>query len=179
MIRSVAVFCGSRTGANPNFMRQAIEVGELLARRNLELVYGGGEVGLMGAVANACLRGGGRAIGVIPKGLFEKEILHEGLTELHVTDSMHARKAKMAERADAFLTLPGGFGTLDELCEIVTWAQLGIHAKPIALLNTDGFWDGFLEFSKTAVDQGFIPRTHFENLKVARTPEDALDLLVE
>src|ERR1700722_1683059 len=138
-IRSICVFCGSSSGARPEFAASARLLGELLAARGIELVYGAGDVGLMGILADAALTAGGRVVGVIPQALMERELAHHGLSELHVVRTMHERKAMMADRAEAFVALPGGFGTADELFEILTWAQLGIHARPVALLNVAGF----------------------------------------
>lgn len=174
-MKSVCVFCGSRFGKNPRFLEDAEKLGQLLGRSGVELVYGGGHVGLMGAIADAVLQAGGAVTGVIPQGLFDREVAHTGLSRLEITADMHTRKALMAQRAEAFIAMPGGFGTLDELCEIITWAQLGLHSKPIILLDTDGFWSGFLNFVKTCVDQGFIVETGL--FVVVRTPEEALALL--
>ncbi len=140
-MRRVCVFCGSQTGDHPIYADAARQMGKLLAQRHLGLVYGGGNVGLMGVLADAALQAGGEVIGVIPGGLAERELAHAGLTELHVVPSMHARKVLMAEKADVFVALPGGYGTADELFEILTWRQLGLHAKPIGLLNVAGFFD--------------------------------------
>jgi hypothetical protein len=143
-MKSVCVFCGSGLGADPAFGAAARRMGTLLAERGMALVYGGGNVGLMGVLADATLAAGGRAIGVIPRALAEKEVAHGGLSEQHVVGSMHERKQRMAELAGGFVALPGGWGTLDELCEMMTWAQLGIHFKPVGLLNVSGYYDGFL-----------------------------------
>jgi uncharacterized protein (TIGR00730 family) len=143
-VHRICVFCGSSPGAQPGYVRAATELGHALADRGIGLVYGGGNVGLMGAVADAVLARGGDAIGVIPEGLLAREVGHHGLTELRVVDSMHTRKRSMAELSSAFVALPGGLGTLEELFEVLTWAQLGIHAKPCALLNVDGFYDPLL-----------------------------------
>lgn len=177
MIRSVCLFCGSRDGMNPRFREEAATLGSLLARNGLALIYGGGHVGLMGTAADAALRAGGRVVGVIPQGLFDREVAHESLTELLVTDGMHSRKAKMETLSDAFVAMPGGFGTLDELCEIITWSQLGIHRKPVLLMNTDGFWDGFLKFIDAAVRDGFIPRDNLELFRVVATADEAVTML--
>jgi uncharacterized protein (TIGR00730 family) len=152
----IAVFCGSRRGAHEAYVEAAAAVGARLADRGCELVYGGAHVGLMGVLADAALARGGRVTGVIPASMVERELAHRGLTDLRVVDSMHERKALMASLADGFLVLPGGMGTLDELCEILTWAQLGIHAKPVGLLNVRGYWTGFLHFLDTAVADGFL-----------------------
>ena len=150
------VFCGSAQGRSPRYRDTAEHVGRTLAERGIGLVYGGGNVGLMGAVADAAVRAGGEAIGVIPRRLAEREVAHDGLTQLHVVETMHERKALMTELSDAFLTLPGGFGTLDELFEAITWRQLGFHDKPCGLLDVDGYFDGLLAFIDRAVDDGFV-----------------------
>jgi uncharacterized protein (TIGR00730 family) len=158
----VCVFCGSATGADPVFAAAARSFGRLLASRGTALVYGGGHVGLMGALADAVLVAGGSVIGVIPERLAARELAHHGLTELHVVPSMHERKAKMASLADAFVALPGGLGTLDELFEIWTWAQLGFHAKPIGLLDVAGFFAPLLELTRHMVEQGFVRAPQLE-----------------
>ena len=140
-LRAVCVFCGSSAPADPRYRDAARALGSLLARRGVDLVYGAGSVGLMGELADAALGEGGRVIGVIPTGLFDREINHTGLTELHEVGSMHERKQLMYEKSDAFVALPGGLGTLDELAEIATWSQLGLHSKPVVLLDVDGFWE--------------------------------------
>jgi uncharacterized protein (TIGR00730 family) len=155
-VKSVCVFCGSHSGGRPEYGKAAEGLGALLAARGLRLVYGGGSTGLMGVVANAMLAAGGHVLGVIPESLATKEVAHFGVTELRVVASMHARKAAMADAADAFIALPGGFGTFEELFEVVTWAQLGLHAKPIGVLNVDGFFDGLLALVDHAIAEGFI-----------------------
>jgi uncharacterized protein (TIGR00730 family) len=155
-MKRLCVFCGSSTGNHPAYAGAARSLGALLARRGLGLVYGGGRVGLMGVVADAVLAGGGEVVGVIPHAFVEREVAHHGLTDLRVVRTMHERKALMAELADGFIGLPGGYGTLDEFCEIITWAQLGIHAKPCALLNTRGFFDAFLAQLDRAAGDGFV-----------------------
>ncbi len=152
----IAVFCGSRAGASPAYAEAAAALGRVLARRGCELVYGGAHVGLMGIAADAAVAAGGRVIGVIPASMVERELAHRGISDLRVVGSMHERKALMALLADAFLVLPGGMGTLDELCEILTWAQLGLHTKPVALLDVRDYWRGFLAFLDTAVGEGFL-----------------------
>ena len=166
-------------GENPRFREIAAQVGEGIARRGWGLVYGGASVGLMGVLADAALAGGAPVTGVLPAVLRDQEVAHHGLTELHFVDSMHERKAMMAERANAFLALPGGFGTLDELCEIVTWAQLGIHRKPIVLLNAEAFYDSFLTFLRNAVAEGFIRERHLERLVVRDAAATALDAIAD
>jgi hypothetical protein len=173
----VAVYLGSRSGAKPAYAEAAVAFGTALAMRNANLVYGGAAVGLMGALADAHLRAGGHAIGVMPSSLVKKEIAHRGLHELVVVDGMHTRKAKMIELADAFVALPGGFGTLDELFEVLTWAQLGLHEKPVGLLNTEGFFDPLLAVVKAMIDERFVPEQHRNLLVVEKHPEPLLDAL--
>lgn len=153
---SICVYCGSRPGTDPAYAEAARSVGQWIAQHGGQLVYGGGTGGLMGITANAVLEAGGRVIGIIPKALVEKEWAHHGCTELHIVDTMHERKRMMAEKADAFLALPGGIGTLEELFEVWTWRQLGYHDKPIGILNTAGYYQGLLDFMATTVAQGFM-----------------------
>jgi len=174
-MQSLCVFCGSGSGKNPVFAAEARHLGQVMARQGLTLVFGGGHIGLMGAIADAVLEAGGRAIGVIPRVLVEKELAHTRLTELHVVDSMHQRKALMADLADAFVALPGGYGTVDELFEILTWAQLGIHAKPIGLLNVAGFFDPLLAWLDSCVRESFIRQKHRELLIVSANSAELLD----
>ncbi|MCB1508884.1 MAG: TIGR00730 family Rossman fold protein [Hyphomicrobiaceae bacterium] len=155
-MRSVCVFCGSNPGSDPVYLAAAKDVGTRLAMDGLVLVYGGARVGLMGAVADAALAAGGRVSGVIPKALVDKELAHDGLSELHTVSSMHERKALMADLADAFIALPGGAGTLEELFEVWTWGQLGFHDKPVGLLNVKGFYDGLLGFLDHQSQEGFV-----------------------
>jgi uncharacterized protein (TIGR00730 family) len=164
VLRSIAVFCGSSSGAAPIYQEAAGEVGRLLGRRGIRLIYGGGRVGLMGVVADACLNCGGRVVGVIPQALADKEVAHRGLTELRVVGSMHERKALMAGFSDAFLALPGGFGTWDELFEALTWSQLGIQNKVCGLLNVNGYYDSMMAMVDRAVAEGFIRRPDRELL---------------
>ena len=173
-MRSVCVFCGGNSGANPRFAEAAARVGEVIAEAGLCLVYGGSSVGLMGIAANAALARGGKVLGVIPEGLASKEIAHQGLTELRVVSSMHERKALMVERSDAFVALPGGFGTLDELFEILTWGQLGLHRKPIALLNVDGFYNSLLDFLDRAVADQLLLEQHRGMLLLETSPDHLL-----
>jgi len=160
MIRRIAVFCGSSAGNSSSYAAAAHEVGGLLGRQGLELVYGGGRVGLMGVVADACLQAGGRVIGVIPQALADREVAHRSLTRLHIVGSMHERKALMAELSDAFLALPGGHGTWDELFEALTWTQLGIQHKPCGLLNVTGYYDPMIAMIERALADGFIRPEH-------------------
>lgn len=157
---AICVFCGAADGARTVYAEAAFEFGRLLAARDLALVWGGGNVGLMGRVADGVLSRGGRAIGVIPENLVERELAHRSATEMHVTRSMHERKARMARLADAFVALPGGFGTLDELCEILTWRQLGLHGKPIGLLDVDGFFEPLSRAFEHAESEGFVRPEH-------------------
>lgn len=159
-MKRICVFCGSNNGLNPVFVEAAGNVGKFLAKENIELVFGGGRVGLMGKIADTVLANGGKVIGVIPESLAIKEVAHQGLTELHVVNSMHQRKAMMAELADGFIAMPGGFGTFEEFCEIITWAQLGIHVKPCALLNVDGFYDNLIAMFDHSTAQNFIREDH-------------------
>jgi uncharacterized protein (TIGR00730 family) len=177
-VRRVCVFCGSNTGTNSEYRDAAEELGREIARRGWGLVYGGGSVGLMGVVADAVLAGGGEVIGVIPEMLATKELLHTGATKMHIAPTMHARKALMEELADAFVALPGGYGTFEELLEIITWAQLGIHAKPIGLLNTCRFYDGLTQFFDHAIDEGFIKARQRGLIVVADSAQDLFDRLV-
>jgi uncharacterized protein (TIGR00730 family) len=177
MIQNVAVFCASADGAHPEYRRVACELGRTLAERNIGVVYGGAKVGLMQAVADAALAAGGRVVGVIPTVLVDLEVAHDGLTELHVTDTMHTRKALMGERSDAFIALPGGFGTLEELFEVLAWQTLKLHAKPVVLLNTNSFYDRMLEFLDHCVAQGMLTQQKREIVLVAGTVTEALRLL--
>jgi uncharacterized protein (TIGR00730 family) len=178
-VRRVAVYCGSASGNNPAFLAEARALGAAIAAAGLGLVYGGASVGLMGAVADAALAGGAEVIGVLPEILAGKEIAHNGLTSLELVSTMHERKARMAELADAFLVLPGGYGTLEELLEVVTWAQLRLHAKPCVLINTGGYWDGLLAFLDTAVAAGFLKPKNRELMRVASCAEAAVGMFVD
>jgi uncharacterized protein (TIGR00730 family) len=173
-VKNVCVFCGSRTGRNDVFARSAAELGRKLAQRGIGIVYGGGHVGLMGVLADAALAAGGRVIGVIPQALADREVAHHGLTELHVVNSMHERKALMADLSDAFIALPGGYGTLDEFCEIITWAQLGIHDRPIGLLNVEGYYDQLLALFDGAVAHDFISSQNRTLVRDASTADELL-----
>jgi uncharacterized protein (TIGR00730 family) len=173
----VAVFCGSRPGNQPAFSTAAVAVGSALAERRIGLVYGGASVGLMGIVADAVLAAGGRVTGVITETLADHEIAHGGLTRLEVVRTMHERKARMADLSDAVIMLPGGFGTLEEFMEAVTWVHLGIHDKPCGVLNVDGFFDHLLRFLTYAVEAGFIPRRLVDGLIVSDDPVTLLDAL--
>lgn len=174
-MRRVCVFCGSSGGARAEYTRSAAATGELLAARGLGLVYGGGHVGLMGVLADAALRAGGQVVGVITEALRDREVAHDGLTELHVVRTMHERKALMAALSDAFLVLPGGIGTLEEFFEVWTWGQLGEHAKPFGLVNPAGYFDGLIRFLDHTVAEGFLKAKHREMLVVGDTPAAVLD----
>lgn len=178
-MKYLCVFCGSSIGGPAIYAESARQLGAALAARGLGLVYGGGHIGLMGILADAVLQGGGPVVGVIPRSMVERELAHEGLTELHVVETMHQRKALMASRAAAFAALPGGFGTADELFEILTWRQLRLHARPIGLLNVAGFFDLLLAWLDRTVADGFVRAEHRALLHVAAEPETLLDLLME
>lgn len=177
-IRRVAVYCGSASGADPAFLAEARALGAALAAAGLGLVYGGANIGLMGAVADAALAGGAEVIGVLPEVLKGREIEHTGLTRLEHVATMHHRKARMVALADAFLMLPGGWGTLDELMEIVTWSQLRLHAKPCIAINTNGYWNELLSFLDTAVRSGFIQPQNRRLLQVAGSASEAIQMLI-
>ena len=178
-VRRVAVYCGSADGNNPVFLDEARALGSAIAAAGLGMVYGGARVGLMGAVADAALAGGAEVIGVLPSVLAGSELAHQGLTRLEIVETMHERKARMVALADAFLILPGGYGTLDELLEILTWAQLKIHAKPCVLINTAGYWNGFLDFLDTAVAAGFLKQRNRDLLLVAETAGEAVAIAAD
>ena len=176
-LRRVAVYCGSADGSDPAYLAEARALGSAIAATGLGLVYGGATVGLMGAVADAALAGGAEVIGVLPAVLFDREIGHDGITSLERVLTMHERKARMAELADAFLALPGGYGTLEEMLEAVTWAQLGLHGKPVVLINTAGYWDGLLAFLDTAVAAGFLKAENRALLRVAASAAEAVRMV--
>ena len=178
-VRRVAVYCGSADGTNPAYLAEARALGAAIAAAGLGLVYGGANIGLMGAVADAALALGAHAIGVLPEVLVSREIAHDGLTQFELVPTMHERKARMVELADAFLVLPGGYGTLEELLEVGTWAQLGLHAKPCIMINTAGYWDGLLAFLDSAVAAGFIKQKNRDLLRVAANAEEAVAMVVE
>jgi uncharacterized protein (TIGR00730 family) len=177
-MKRLCVFCGSKVGSQATYADEARQLGELMVRRGIGLVFGGGHIGLMGVLADAVLAGGGEVIGVIPRSLVEKELAHPAVAQMHVVDSMHQRKAKMADLSDAFAALPGAFGTADELFEMLTWAQLGIHAKPIGLLNTAGFFDPLLAWIERTISDGFLKARYRELLKVTGEPEQLIDLVI-
>ncbi len=172
-MKKICIYCGSSRGSGNGFMEMADRVGRVLARRKLSLVYGGSRVGLMGQVADAALEEGGDVIGIIPES-FPPRVAHDGLTELRVVGSMHERKHMMFSISDAFIALPGGFGTLEEILEVLTWAQLGVHGKPCGLINVDNYFDGFLSFLDNAVSKGFLKSEHRNMLLVEYSPEGLL-----
>ena len=176
-IGSICAFCGSQPGLRPEYLDSARLLGRELARRDIKLVFGGGRIGMMGALADATLAAGGHVVGIIPKPLADKEIAHGGVQELTLVDSMHERKQLMSYRADAFVALPGGLGTLEELFEVLTWAQLGIHAKPIGLLNAAGYFDSLLRFLDETVGEGFVKPAERDRLIVADSPAELIDQL--
>lgn len=174
-LKKICVYCGSSNGKNPAYKQAAALLGQAMQQRGIGLVYGGATVGIMGAVANAVLEAGGEVIGVIPKSLAVKELAHQQLTELHVVESMHERKAMMAELSDGFIALPGGWGTLEELFEILTWAQLGFHKKPCGLLNIEGYYDGLFDFLDNAFEQQFVNELYRPMLLKASQADALLD----
>ena len=176
-MKRICVFCGANKGIRPIYTEAAETLGQLLATRKIELVYGGGCVGLMGVIANATLRHGGHVIGVIPKALEIKEVVHEGLPDLRIVKNMHERKALLGELSDGFIALPGGFGTYDEFCEVLTWSQLGFHRKPFGLLDIGGFYGSLLQFFDHATAEGFIKPIHRELVLVEKDAPKLLDLL--
>jgi uncharacterized protein (TIGR00730 family) len=178
-LQRLAVYCGSAPGSRPVFADCARATAKAMTDRGVDLVYGGGRLGLMGMIADNVLELGGRVYGVIPNALVDLEVAHNGVTELYTVDTMHERKAKMTDLADAFLALPGGIGTLDELFEAWSWNALGYHKKPFCLLNVDGFWDGLVTFIDQATESGFLSEQRRSQLLVANSPEQALELLDE
>lgn len=175
---NVCVFCGSGSGFNPVYSKSARKLGSLLAQASVRLVYGGGNIGLMGTVADAVMEAGGKVTGVIPAFLLDKEVGHRGITDLEVVESMHQRKQRMADLSDAFIALPGGWGTLEELSEMLTWKQLGLITQPVALLNTNQFFDPLLNQMRLMVKEGFLLSGNFNSLHVENTPEKLLSLLI-
>lgn len=173
-MKRIVVFCGSSSGSDPVFAEQAYLLGKTLAARGIGLVYGGAKVGLMGAVADGALQNGDEVIGVLPHFLAGKEIAHENLTRLELVDTMHQRKTRMHELADGIIALPGGFGTMEEFFEMLTWAQLGLHTKPIGILNVDGFYDDLLAFIQTMVHKGYLKETHQNMVLVSDTVDGLL-----
>ena len=175
MMKRITVFCGSSFGTGNIYKLQATLLGQALAKRNIELVYGGANVGLMGAVADGALKSGGRVIGVLPGFLKDKEIAHEQLTELIMVESMHERKSKMNELCDGVIALPGGYGTLEEFFEMLTWGQLGLHKKPVAILNIDGFYDPLIKLVQTMVDKGFLKPVNQQMLLIGDDIDELID----
>jgi len=173
-MKSLCIYCGSSPGATPAYAQAARELAQAMVEQNIALVYGGGNVGLMGIIADEVMRLGGQATGVIPEALLKKELGHNGLTQLHIVKDMHERKAMMADLSDGFIAMPGGVGTLEELFEVFTWAQLGFHQKPIGLLNVDGFYDGLLQFIQHMVSQRFLKGEQAEILIAEARPADLL-----
>ncbi len=175
-MKRICVFCGSNRGMRNQYIEAAQELGKVLVKRNLGLVYGGGNVGLMGIIADSVLAEGGEAIGVIPQSLVDREVAHQSLTKMHIVNSMHERKALMADLSDGFIAMPGGMGTFDEFCEILTWAQLGIHQKPCGVLNVENYFTPLLKMFDHAMDEGFLRDAHRDLMIEATKPEILLDL---
>ena len=178
-MKAICVYCGSSPGNKPAYVEKAKQLGQALAEKGLSLVYGGSKIGLMGQLADSVLAQGGLAIGVLPKALKTKEVAHPGLSELHIVKDMHERKAKMAELADAFIALPGGFGTLDETMEMITWNQLGFQAKPIGFLNVDSFYDPLFRFLSSIENEGFVKPGLIEALVLERDPDKLVERLLK
>lgn len=178
-LASLCVYCGSSTSVRPVYLEAAAELGQRAARRGIRIVFGGGRVGLMGAVADAALEAGGKVHGIIPRHLDDYEIGHRGTTELEIVESMHVRKMRMFEESDAFCILPGGFGTLDETFEMVTWVQLGLHEKPIVLVNVEGFWDPLLELVHHQIAENFVRPEHSGIIRVVDRVEQVFDAVAE
>jgi uncharacterized protein (TIGR00730 family) len=174
---NICVFCGSSTGVDPVYAKTAKEIGQLISKSKSSLVYGGGNIGLMGIIADEVLAHNGKVIGVIPDFLMKREVGHTGITQLEIVGTMHERKKRMAEIADVFLALPGGWGTLDELAEILTWKQLGLIDQPIGLLNIDSFFDSLIDQMKTMVSKGFLNESNFSSIKMSDNPQKLLTLL--
>lgn len=176
-IKSICVYCGSSQNVDDAYKQAAIDFGKIMAENNIKLVYGGGRVGLMGLIADTILENGGEVIGVIPEHLSKKEVAHTGLTTLHVVDSMHTRKQKMVDESDAFVVLPGGVGTLDETCEIITWRQLGIHDKPICIVNINDYWTPFTDMIKHIIKSGFMRESDINTFLMVNKTEEILPKL--
>jgi uncharacterized protein (TIGR00730 family) len=179
LVKSLCVYCGSARGASPRYIAAARELGEAMAERNIRLVYGGARIGMMGEVADAVMKHGGEVVGVIPEHLQTSEVGHSGITELKVVDSMHTRKKLMFDLSDAFAVLPGGFGTLDELFEIITWRMLALHSKPVVVLNIDGYWDPYQRLVDHIIAQGFARESSRQFFSVVNSVGRAFDLLDE
>jgi uncharacterized protein (TIGR00730 family) len=176
---NVCVFCGSSFGDNPLYRKTADELGSLIASHNMKLVYGGGNVGLMGTIADAVMAAGGEVIGIIPDFLSKREVAHQNITRLEIVNSMHERKKRMADLADAFIALPGGWGTLEELAEVLTWRQLGLTNQPVILLDVNNFFEPLLEQLRKMVQEGFVKSQNLEMLKIANSPHDAIYSLTQ
>ncbi len=176
-MKSICVFCGSGKGISPEYINAAHELGRLLVKKNLDLVYGGARVGLMNEIANTVLEGGGKVTGVMPQYLVDKEVAHTGITKLHIVKDMHQRKAMLSELSDGFIAMPGGLGTLEEIFEALTWAQLGIHKKPCGFLNVNGFYDKLLDFLDHAVEQEFIKSDYRKLVMRDPSPENLLEMM--
>ncbi|MEB1807112.1 MAG: TIGR00730 family Rossman fold protein [Bacillaceae bacterium] len=174
-MKRICVFAGSNVGASPEFEQGAVRLGQLLAEQNIELVYGGSKIGLMGSIADSVLQSGGKVTGVMPKNLFKREIIHPLVTEFHETETMHERKALMSELADGYIALPGGIGTFEELFEVMCWAQIGIHKKPIGALNVLNYYDPVSELIKKAATAGFMPQANVDLLIIEKQPEMLLE----
>jgi hypothetical protein len=178
-MKSICVFCGSSTGHNPIYLEAAKGLGKLLAKHGITLVYGGGNAGTMGAIANAVLENKGQVIGIIPESMIEKEWAHTGVSKLHVVKSMHERKAMMAELSDGFIALPGGFGTFEEICEVITWSQLGFLSKPVAILNVNDFYAPIMNLFLHSFKEGFIQEEHLDHIIISENMENLLQLMEE
>ena len=176
-IKRICVFCGSSYGRGEIYRNTAIQLGQLLVSQNIGLVYGGGDVGLMGTIANTVYDNGGNVIGIIPRHLADKEVAHKGISDLRVVNSMHERKALMENLSDAFIAMPGGFGTIEEIFEIITWAQLELHTKPCGFLNINGFYDKLFDFVNTASSEGFIGKNNLDLIQLDTNPEKLLEKL--
>ncbi|MFV8826249.1 TIGR00730 family Rossman fold protein [Alkalihalobacterium sp. APHAB7] len=177
-MKKICVFAGSNPGANPEFEQSAVHLGRVLAEQNIELVYGGSKIGLMGSIADSVLKSGGKVTGVMPKNLFKREIIHPLVTEFHETETMHERKALMSELADGYIALPGGIGTFEELFEVMCWAQIGIHKKPIGALNVLNYYDPVSELIKKAATAGFMPQANVDLLIIEKQPEMLLEKML-
>ncbi len=175
MIKKICVFCGARTGVNPDYITAARELGGCLAGGGIELIYGGGNVGIMGEIANSVLNAGGKVIGVIPENLSAKELAHRKISELHIVKTMHERKAMMSNLSDAFIALPGGIGTLEEFFEVLTWAQLGLQKKPCALLNIAGYYDHLIAFLNKMTEEGFLHKNHLGLMLIENSPAAVIE----
>ena len=178
-MKKIAVFCGSSTGKRPEYIQAARQLAKVLVKKNITLIYGAGSTGIMGEIANSILENSGEVIGITPSSFLAQNVIHLGLSELHVVDSMHQRKAMMAEMADGFIALPGGLGTFEEVLEILSWAQINLHSKPIGLLNVNRYYDGLLKFLRQAVEEEFVQECHVDYLSVTATPEELLEIMIK